>query len=71
MTSFIGSIVNVGVSYNEETPTYLSDECESARNNIGAISGSVVGGVCAFFCLGACIYFVCLKAKSNVEAQPS
>ena len=64
MSSFIGTIVNAGVYYNEDTPTYLSDECESARNNAGAISGSVIGAICGIGCIGGIIYMFCCKSKS-------
>lgn len=65
MTTFAGDIYNIGLYFNEQTPTYNSDECVSYRSAAGAIGGSI-GGVIAFCCIGGVIYLVCCKNKNKV-----
>ena len=63
----LGNIVNAGVYYNEQIPTYESGECMAERDGGGggAVGGSV-GGVIAtlFYC---CLIYMAFQKKKQPE----
>ena len=65
----LGNIVNAGVYYNEQIPTYESGQCMAERDGGGGTVGGSVGGVIALLLCCGCIYLIFSSKKNAPEEK--
>ena len=65
----LGNIVNAGVYYNEEIPTYESGMCMAERDGGGGAVGGSVGGVIATLLYCGCIYLAFSSKKQAPQEE--
>ena len=65
----LGNIVNAGVYFNEDIPTYESGQCMAEREGGGGAVGGSIGGVIAVL-ICCCIIFMLSSKKKEAPPEP-